>query len=218
MPRVSRSRTIAADPGRVWDLISDPHSLPRWWPRTQRVEDVRNPGGQRAHWTTVLGTERGTGVRADFRCTAATEGLRYVWEQEVEGTPFERILKASTLEIGLDSERGSTRVTLTSEAEPSRWLHKLTTALARRFYTRQLEAALEARTTGSVRVVLVTIRYDTDGSQRLPDTSTGHLAEMSGLLGAVFPVSGLDVTGEPSFPRLHGSDFWAWLAEHPGVR
>lgn len=28
----------------------------------------------------------------------------------------------------------------------------------------------------------------------------------------------LDTSGEPAFPRIHGSDFWAWLAEHPDER
>jgi uncharacterized protein YndB with AHSA1/START domain len=142
MPRVSRSRTIAAEPGRVWDLISDPHNLPRWWPRTQRVEDVRDPGGRRAHWTTVLGTERGTGVRADFRCTGATHGVRYAWEQEVAGTPFERILKASRLEIGLDPDAGATRVTLTSE-ETLRGLSRLGATTLRGAARRRLDEALE---------------------------------------------------------------------------
>jgi uncharacterized protein YndB with AHSA1/START domain len=142
MPRVSRSRTIAADPGRVWDLISDPHNLPRWWPRTQRVEDVRDPGGRRAHWTTVLGTERGTGVRADFRCTGATHGARYAWEQEVAGTPFERILKTSRLEIGLDPDAGATRVTLTSE-ETLRGLSRLGATMMRGATRRRLDEALE---------------------------------------------------------------------------
>jgi uncharacterized protein YndB with AHSA1/START domain len=142
MPRVSRSRTIAAESGRVWDLVSDPHSLPRWWPRTQRVEDVRDPGGRRAHWTTVLGTERGTGVRADFRCIGSTHGLRYAWEQEIEGTPFERILKASRLEIGLDRDGDETRVTLTSD-ETLRGLSRLGSAMMRGAGRRRLDEALE---------------------------------------------------------------------------
>jgi hypothetical protein len=54
--------------------------------------------------------------------------------------------------------------------------------------------SLGARTTGNVRLVLVPVRYDTDGSRRLPDTSTEHVADMTGLLGAVFPVSGLEVS------------------------
>jgi uncharacterized protein YndB with AHSA1/START domain len=142
MPRVSRSRRIGAEPERVWDLVSDPHSLPRWWPRTQRVEDVRDPGGRRAHWTTVLGTERGTGVRADFRCTGSTRGVRYAWEQEVEGTPFERILKASRLEIGLDRDAGATRVTLTSD-ETLRGLSRLGSMMMRGATRRRLDEALE---------------------------------------------------------------------------
>jgi hypothetical protein len=28
----------------------------------------------------------------------------------------------------------------------------------------------------------------------------------------------LDVTGEPSFPRVFGSEFWSWLAAHPAER
>ena len=143
MPRISRTRTIAVEPARVWALISDPHSLPRWWPRTLRVEDVRGEGGKRAHWTTVLATERGTGVRADFRCTGSTEGARYAWEQEIEGTPFERILRSSKLEIGLDGERGGdTRVTLTSD-ESLRGLSRLGSTMMRGASRRRLDEALE---------------------------------------------------------------------------
>jgi hypothetical protein len=28
----------------------------------------------------------------------------------------------------------------------------------------------------------------------------------------------LDTSGKPAFPRIHGSDFWAWLADHPDER
>lgn len=142
MPRVSRSRTIAAEPGQVWDLVSDPHNLPRWWPRTQRVEDVCDPGGRHAHWTAVLGTQRGAGVRADFRCTGSSQGIRYAWEQEVAGTPFERILKASSLEIGLDRDADATRVTLTSE-ERLRGLSRLGSTMMRGAARRRLDEALE---------------------------------------------------------------------------
>ncbi len=142
MPRVSRSRVVAVDRARVWKLVSDPHSLPRWWPRTTRVEDVRDPGGKRAHWTTVLETEKGKGVRADFHCTGSTNGERYAWEQEVEGTPFERILKASSLEIGLRSDSSGTKVTLTAE-EALRGLSKLGSTMMRGAARRRLDEALE---------------------------------------------------------------------------
>jgi O-methyltransferase domain len=31
-------------------------------------------------------------------------------------------------------------------------------------------------------------------------------------------VAALDASGEASFPRVHGEEFWAWLAAHPGER
>ena len=58
----------------------------------------------------MLETERGNGVRADYRCTGATARQRYEWEQQIEGTPFERVLRAARLEIGLSpAERRAPR-------------------------------------------------------------------------------------------------------------
>jgi uncharacterized protein YndB with AHSA1/START domain len=141
MPRVSRTRVIPVDQGRVWELISDPHNLPRWWPRTKRVEDVRGPTGARAHWTAVLETERGTGVRADYRCTSATANKRYEWEQQIEGTPFARVLRAARLEIGLSPADDGTAVTLTSE-ESLRGLSKLGATMMRGAARSRLDEAL----------------------------------------------------------------------------
>ena len=84
MPKVSRSRTIRASAERVWDLVSDPHNLPRWWPRIMRVEDVQGQG-ERSRWTAVLETERGTGVRADYRCSGSTNRRRFAWRQDLDG-------------------------------------------------------------------------------------------------------------------------------------
>jgi uncharacterized protein YndB with AHSA1/START domain len=138
---VSRSRVFAVEPRRIWDLVSDPYSLPRWWPRVLRVEDVRG-SGKRARWTTVLETERGAGVRADYRCVGATEGERYSWEQEVEGTPFERILRRSSMEVGLGAEAEGARVTLTSD-ESLRGLSRLGASLLRGASKRRLDDALD---------------------------------------------------------------------------
>ena len=99
---MTRRRTIAAPVEEVWELISDPYSLPRWWPRTSRVESVdRKPEGKRSQWTKVLETAEGRGVRADYRCLSSAEGERYVWEQQLAGSPFERHLRSSVVEIGL---------------------------------------------------------------------------------------------------------------------
>jgi uncharacterized protein YndB with AHSA1/START domain len=136
---------IVAPRDRVWELVSDPHHLPRWWPKTVRVEDVRRVGtGKRSRWTTVLGTERGRGVRADFRCTSAAAGQRYTWEQEIEGTPFERILRAAGLEIELSDGRqqGETRVRLVSQ-ERLRGLSRLGSPMMRMATRRRLDEALD---------------------------------------------------------------------------
>jgi uncharacterized protein YndB with AHSA1/START domain len=108
--RVTRTRSFEAPVDAVWKLVSDPYSLPRWWPRTGRVENVEGSGGRRTRWTMVLETAEGRGVRADYRCISSAEGERYVWEQELEGTPFERHLKASKVEIGLREKNGGTEV------------------------------------------------------------------------------------------------------------
>ena len=142
MPRVSRSRTIGAAPARVWDLVSDPHSLPRWWPRIVRVEDVQGKG-ERARWTAVLETDRGATVRADYRCSASTNGARFAWRQDVAGTPFERILRESEVEVRLESQaQDDTRVRISSN-ERLRGLARLGSAMMRGATRRRLEEALD---------------------------------------------------------------------------
>jgi uncharacterized protein YndB with AHSA1/START domain len=139
---VSRKRVIAADPERVWELVSDPHHLPRWWPKTSRVEDVHGGAGERrSQWTSVLASERGASVRADYRCTAATHGRRLVWEQEIAGTPFDRILKSASVEIGLEPSDGGTKISLTTE-EILRGLSRLGSPMMRGAAGRRLDEAL----------------------------------------------------------------------------
>jgi uncharacterized protein YndB with AHSA1/START domain len=134
---------IDAPVGEVWTLVSDPHHLPRWWPRTTRVENVhRVPGGRRSHWTLVMSTKSGRPVRADYRCTSSAEGERYVWEQEVADTPFERIVNRAGLEIRLRREGGATEVTLESE-QGLRGLSRLGSPMMRRATRRTLTYALD---------------------------------------------------------------------------
>lgn len=144
MPRVIRRRTIAATPEAVWNLVSDPYNLPRWWPRTTRVESVeRTKSGKRSQWTTVLETAAGRGVRADYRCISAAEGERYVWEQQLADTPFERHLRSSVLEIGLRPAGGGTEVSLTSR-QTLRGLSRLGSPMMGRGQGGILDEALEA--------------------------------------------------------------------------
>ena len=114
----------------------------RAWPRARRVEDVREAEGESLRWTTVLETERGTSVRADYRSGAREEGRRLAWAQDIEGTPFERILSGSELEIGLEAAPEGTRVTIAAE-ETLRGLSRLGSPMVRTAARRRLDEALE---------------------------------------------------------------------------
>jgi len=140
--RVTRTRTVEAPPREVWKLVSDPYSLPRWWPRTTRVENVDAKGGRRARWTKVLATAEGRGVRADFRCVSAAEAERYVWEQELAGTPFEKHLKALQVEIRMREQEGGTEVSL-SEEQSLKGMSKLGSPLMRKARGDVLDEALD---------------------------------------------------------------------------
>jgi uncharacterized protein YndB with AHSA1/START domain len=143
MPRVSRRRKIDAPTDVVWSLVSDPYNLPRWWPRTTRVENVeRTAAGRRSQWTKVLETSEGRGVRADYRCLSSAEGERYVWEQQLAETPFERILRSSVVEIGLEPRGGATDVRLTSR-QALRGMSRLGSPMMRRATARTLDEALD---------------------------------------------------------------------------
>ena len=107
------------------------------------MEDVRKVQGEsRSRWTTVLATERGTGVRVDYRCTGATTRERYVWEQDIEGTPFAKILRSAALEIHLQGRNGTTVVTLAG-IEKLRGLSRLGSPMMRRAIGRRLTEALD---------------------------------------------------------------------------
>ena len=142
MPSVSRRRTIAAPVAEVWKLVSDPYTLPRWWPRVGRVENVDDKGGRRSQWTKVLETSEGRGVRADFRCLSSAENERYVWEQQLEGSPFAKHLRSSEIEIHLRPEGDGTEVELTSD-QTLRGMSRLGSPMMRSGQGEILEEALD---------------------------------------------------------------------------
>jgi uncharacterized protein YndB with AHSA1/START domain len=114
MPTVRRTRTLAASPEHVWRVVEDPHHLPRWWPGVSRMEGVEDD-----RWTKVFTTRKGRPVRADFRLleseppgAGGEHAGRRVWEQDVAGTPFERVLNRAVTEITLGPDGDGTRVEL----------------------------------------------------------------------------------------------------------
>jgi uncharacterized protein YndB with AHSA1/START domain len=107
MPTSRCTRTIDAAPQRVWEVVEDPHHLPRWWPGVKRMESVSEDS-----WTEVHMTKKGRPVRIDFKLLESEPPWRRSWEQEVIGTPFERVLNAAVTEIVLEPADTGTRVRL----------------------------------------------------------------------------------------------------------
>ena len=139
MGRTRRSRTIAASMDDLWALISDPHHLPRWWPRVSRVEEVGSDA-----FTEVMKTSRGRVVRADFKLTAADRsGGLLRWEQQVAGTPFARVLRSAVTEIGLQSVGEQTHVTIELRQTLSGIFPRVGAWMVRRASSATLEGALD---------------------------------------------------------------------------
>lgn len=143
MPRVTRKRRLAAPAHEVWRIVSDPYHLPRWWPRTQRVENVSDGGPEGRKWTQVLETKDGRGIRADYLCVTASREERLAYEQIVEDTPFERFLQSARTEIELEAAGEETEVTLRSD-QRLRGLSRLGGFMMRRATGRTLMEALRA--------------------------------------------------------------------------
>ena len=60
-------------------------------------------------------TKRGRPVRADFRVVQSEPPTTRSWAQEVVGTPFERVLSASVIEVHLDPVPAGTEVTIAQQ-------------------------------------------------------------------------------------------------------
>jgi uncharacterized protein YndB with AHSA1/START domain len=139
VPVVKEACDFEAPLERVWKVVSDPYSLPRWWPRVTRVEEVSDRG-----WTMVLLSDSGKPIRADYTLVRTRPMALLEWDQELEETPFERMLSVSRLVIELDrdEDHGVTGVILRS-TERLRGLARLGSPMVRRATRRRLNQALE---------------------------------------------------------------------------
>jgi uncharacterized protein YndB with AHSA1/START domain len=138
VPTARRSRTIAASVEELWDVISDPHHLPRWWPRVNRVEDVDGDA-----FTEVMTTAKGKVVRADFQLVQVEEGTRLRWEQRVQGTPFANLLKSASTEVRLAPAGGSTEVTIELQQRLNGFFARFGSYMVGRAAAATIEDALE---------------------------------------------------------------------------
>src|SRR3954454_2599401 len=137
MPTVVRSRTIAAPQQQLWDLVSDPYHLPRWWPMVQRVEDVSDDA-----WTTVATSSRGRAVRFDWSRVYINPPERIVWRQELDQTPFERFMRESVTGVILQPDGPATTVELRI-VRKLRGLARFGGIQMRHAAKRELDAALD---------------------------------------------------------------------------
>lgn len=120
----------------VWRLVSDPAQLPRWWPGVTRVEEATPEA-----WTTVLTSPKGKSVRMDYTRVEVAAPTRLIWRQEVEASPFERILAEATTSVELTEEEAGTRVAIELDQKPRGWA---------RFAPFQFRAAAARQVKGAV--------------------------------------------------------------------
>jgi len=143
VPTARRSRTIAAPVEELWELVRDPHHLPRWWPRVTRVEDV-----EQGAFTEVMKTSKGHVVRADFNVVAADERERTLtWSQRLEGSPFARLLSVAETRVQLAPAAGdggaATEVTIELRQVLAGFFPRFGAFMVRRAATSTLEEALD---------------------------------------------------------------------------
>ena len=132
-----RETLDSAPPEEVWRVVSNPARLPAWWPSVSRVEDASPEA-----WTKVMLSPGGKAVRADYTRVEAEEPTRVLWRHEVEESPFERILSASTTEIAMEARDDGTLVRISIEHRPRGWA-RFSPFKMRAAATRQVSGALD---------------------------------------------------------------------------
>jgi uncharacterized protein YndB with AHSA1/START domain len=139
VPTARRSRIIAASMQELWEVIEDPHHLPRWWPRVTRVEDV-----EAGAFTEVMKTAKGKLVRADFQLVESDQRARSLkWEQRLAGTPFERLLSSAETKVSLEQADTGTSVTIELRQTLSGFFPRFGALMVRRAAAATIDEALD---------------------------------------------------------------------------
>ena len=118
-------------------MIADPHHMPRWWPGVARMEGVAED-----RFTQVFKTKRGRSVRLDFHVLASEPLSARSWEQELAGTPFERVLGQSIINVELTPTGEGTEVTI-SHHQKLRGYSRTGAFMLRRATRSKLDEALD---------------------------------------------------------------------------
>ena len=138
MPTVTRRRSVAAPRDEVWRLVSEPERLPAWWPAVTRVEDATPHA-----WTTVMTSARGKVVRADYTRAEFDPPRRLAWRQELEESPFERILRESVTTLELEPEGEDATAMELTLSHRGRGFGRFGYVQLRRAGAKQVEQALD---------------------------------------------------------------------------
>jgi uncharacterized protein YndB with AHSA1/START domain len=145
VPKTARHRMLRAQPEEVWRVVADPHHLPRWWPRVERVEGV-DPD----HWTMVFMTAKRKPVRADFELLESHPPSLRAWRQELEDSPFERVLDDAITEVRIEPAGEGVDVTI-EQRQKLRGMARFGRFLVRRATARLLDEALDGLERACVR-------------------------------------------------------------------
>ncbi len=111
--------------------------MPRWWPGVTRMENVQDD-----RFTQVFVTKKGRPVRVDFHVLSSEAPWHRTWEQEIPGTPFERVLHESVIEIVLEPAGDGTEVTI-AQRQKLRGYSRTGGLLLRRATSKKLDEALD---------------------------------------------------------------------------
>lgn len=123
---------------QVWATAGQPEHLARWWPRVERIEGIYGGG-----FTEVFRTEKGRTVRADWRVTRRDVERELRAEQELEGTPFAKILVSSVRVLRLtEAGEGEVRVQLALE-QKLRGMARFGSPMVKQALRKQLDDALD---------------------------------------------------------------------------
>jgi uncharacterized protein YndB with AHSA1/START domain len=145
LSRSMRTRQLIATPQALWQVVEDPFAMTRWWPEVARVEGVEED-----RFTLVFQTRRRRPVRMDFRVLASEapgsggepSGHR-AWQQEVAGTPFERVLDQAITEVLIEPAHGGTSQVTIAQLQKLRGYSRTGALMLRRATNKRLDEALD---------------------------------------------------------------------------
>jgi uncharacterized protein YndB with AHSA1/START domain len=138
---VAREASIDASAERIWNFVSDPELMSRWFALAERMEILEGEGlGRRQR---MYAKSRGRDSEADQVVTRWEPPLLIAWRQEaerVDGKPTPRYATETRFSIELDPEGASTMVRLRGDQVPSSFMRGLA---IRRFGVRQAMRLME---------------------------------------------------------------------------